>query len=179
MSDPTASEIFSGGTSSGGRIAPVRNEVLRLMKACLPVAIAYQNSRESITIPTPQGYYVARESLEGIKELPVVVVSASLDFDTSIPRVNFGSLTIGIHCLGERIEVREQDDDLWDMAQIAVLIMKRTQTGWKLPDGREVWRTCIPTSVRQLPAPWAQYAGVSAYFSIEQKTGDLWTPATP
>ena len=174
MADPTPASIVAN--MRGGRVSVARNEVLRLMHDLLPGVIAAQNARDGIEITAPKQFYAARESLEGLT-LPAVMVGASLDLTAPSPGVMFKAVTVGIFCIGGRIEGRAEIDDMWDTVELAIEIMKTTQRGHCLPDGRLVWNQCIPSKAEQLPGNWDKYSGAAAYFRLDQMGLDLWTPA--
>ena len=171
--DPTPESIIAG--MRGGRVSVARNEVLRLMHDLLPPVIALQNARDSTAIVAPKQFYAARESLEGLT-LPAVMVGASLDVEAKGGGVQFKSVTVGIFCIGGRVEGRAEVDDMWDTVELAIEIMKTTQRGHCLPDGRLVWNQCIPSKAEQLPGNWDKYSGAAAYFRLDQMGLDLWTP---
>jgi hypothetical protein len=178
MPDPTPEEVMQGARLAGGRLRLARAEVMRLQSTLLPAVVDYQNERDHLTIPRPAAFRYARTNL-GKLALPTVVIGAYLDAHSLAIRTQGKITTLSITVLGEPTEVGEQVDDLWDIAELAAQLMKKTSNNWHLSDGRLLWISCKLQSIDDaLPDYWKQYAGVRAEFIINQAGCDLWTPAT-
>lgn len=177
MSDPTPDDVLASAKGMGGRVSIARNEVLRLLEAVLPGTVGRFNEINGTRIRAPQGFFGSRESLAEQKAWPVVVAGASLDIEARASGTRFKHLTLVVFVVGGRTETREALDDVWDLAELADLVVGGTQRGWCLPDGRMVWNQCLPQGITQLPGDWEKYSGTAAYYRVDQMGLDLWTPA--
>lgn len=179
MADPTPQQILALSKGIGGRVAPARNEMLRLLESVLPGTVALFNDTEDLRIKVPKGYFKSRESLAEQKEWPVIVVAASVRLTAKASGTRFKRVTLGVFIIGGRAESSEALDNVWDLAELADMVVGGTQRGWCLPDGRMVWNQLLPNpeGISQLPGDWDKYSGTVAYYDADQMGLDLWTPA--
>lgn len=163
----------------GGRVSVARNELLRLLESVLPGVVALHNTTEGTRIDEPQAFLPSRVSLAEQKKWPVVVVAASLDVEAKASGTRWKQLTLGVFIIGGRIDTPEGASDVWDLAELADMVVGGTQRGWCLPepDGRMVWNQLLPGPITQLPGDWEKYSGTMATYTVHQRGLDLWTPA--
>lgn len=179
MSDPTPSEVLAG---TGGRISVLQTEVIRLLMAVLPGTVDLVNTREGIDIAGRASqpgkrinFYAVRESLEGA-QLPCVAVGSAVGAESLGTQEDAETITLMIYVVTARTEVREQVDDMWDLAQLVRKIMK-TQRGAHClpdPDGRKVWNFCRFAGMTALPMDWEAYSGLAIHFEVGQAALTLW-----
>lgn len=180
MADPTAETILAGAGAAGGRVSMVQKEAIRLLRACLPGTVALANSRENISIESPVMYYAVRESLEGV-QLPCVAVGCAVGGEPLGTQANALDITMTVFVVGKRTEVREQVDDLWDLADLARLVLKTAYGVHCLPDpdGRKVWNACRFQSMNSVPVDWESCSAIAISYQVVQAGLTLWPQAVP
>lgn len=171
--------VLSG---NGGRVSLVQTEVMRLLGAVLPDVVAAVNEAESkvIRVPPAENYYAVRESLEGAS-LPCIAVGSALGFEDLGNQDQAEVLTMIVYIVDARIEIKDQVDDLWDLAQLAHRVMKQVRGSHCLPDpdGRLLWKYCRAQNITAIPAEWTAYSGLAIHYQVNQAGTQLWPQVTP
>lgn len=177
MADPTAAEILAAAKAIGGRTSVIRSEVVRLLAATLPGVIALHNTRESENLTAPARIRYARTNFDKLV-FPTIAVGCRVQRISIAPRVTGRVPVLTITVLAEPGASSEQVDEMWDLAELCEMVLKKTAGGWKLPDNRALWISCAAQGLSdQLPDAWKQYTGVHGEWEINQAGLDLWTPA--
>lgn len=172
-------EIRLSGDALGGRSAPARREILRLLKTDLPGQIALCNQIEGLHLPEIQAFRFARPTLEGI-QFPAVLVSAAPRVVAIAPRVMKRVTQIQVFFVAGPLGSAAQLDDYLDIAELIELSLKPRQSGHLLPDGagqlagRRAWNTLSCEGIGDLPADWKSHAGHTVSFEMDQAGCKLW-----
>jgi hypothetical protein len=177
--DPTPTQVLASAKALGGRISLMRQETLRLLSSVLPEVVELANQEQGISIRPPKSYYVARQVIEK-NAFPAIIVGTSVGSRPSPPRTRFRDVTLQLYIVDAAAPGREQLDDLWDLAELADMVMLHTQSGWCAQggpyDGRKVWTELVFEGMSQLPDGWEDYAGVVVTYSALLAGINGWTP---
>ncbi len=176
---PTPDEVYGYLPLIGGRVSIAMNEILRLMKFCLPDSIAFINAKCGYTdgIPIPQSYRMAPEKLTK-NDINSVLVGCSV----GLPSEGAGQFkavsNIQLYSINQPVTDREQVMDQWDRLWVMAAILRPSLGGWTDPAGRTVWNNLRPTAITALPQAWEDYSGVGITYEMTQYPyqSNLWTP---
>lgn len=163
---PSPQTIINNASALGGRVSRARGEMLSLLFLALPPAVEALNANENISVIAPKQAVLKRQLLEE-NAFPALVVNARVVGDpTEPPRSRFRSVQMIIFIVTSAGSGREQDDDLWDLAELVDMTLLEAQGGWKNPDNKPVWSSLeLEEITDELGDGWDGYAGIKLIYT--------------